>query len=453
MSRPQMLRGMLESLRERGQLAVCDVPVDPKYELGAVLCHDNSEQPILFTNVKGSRVPVAGGLLGNRDILLQQLGVTAQSRFAQLMGAIAAPAAPRLVEQAPVQENVLTRGIDLLKQLPVPTSNSRDSGPFITAGILVYKDAETGRTHTAVRRFQVNRGNSINVLVSGASPNLLERLDRYAAQNRPFECAIILGYDVPFGLASQLSSGKYGLEEYRVDSALRGEPLELVRCRTIDLAVPAQAELVLEGVIRPGHKGPEGPFAELMGYYSEKGEAPLMDVTALTHRNDFIFQHAFPCREEHLIYGMVKEVELYAALKSVVDVRDVVLTVGGGCRLHVLVSIKKRYPGDGKSAILGVLGFHKDLKHVVVVDDDVNLYDDRDVEFAIASRFQASRDLVVVEGVLGSPLEASHLLRNVSDKMGLDATMPLDADPHIFERAVIPGFENGVDIKKYLPNR
>lgn len=447
----QMLRSVLGRLERSGDLAVCGQRVNPEFELGAVLSYYNNERPILFTNVAGSSVPVAGAVYGNRRIMCDLLNTTVENRIAQMMNAIATPAAPRVVADGPVLENVVTSGIDIRRMFPVPTSNSEDSAPFITAGMLAYRDIETGRVHMAVRRFQVNRGNSINVLVSGASPHLLRMLGVCAKQGKDLQCAVVLGYDAQFLLASQTSSEKYGLDKYNVDSALRGEPLELVQCRSIDFQVPAWAEIVLEGVMRPGKTGTEGPFAELMGYYSEVGTSPLMDITAVLHRNDPIFQHAFPCREEHLAYGMIKEVEVFAALSSVVDVRDVNLTLGGGCRLHAVVSIRKRAAGDGKSAILTVLGAYKDIKHVVVVDDDVNIYDMMDVEFALASRFQASRDLVMVPGALGSPLEASHVEAGVTDKLGFDATKPLGDAAKLYERSFIPGFGPNFDISKYFP--
>jgi 2,5-furandicarboxylate decarboxylase 1 len=352
-----------------------------------------------------------------------------------------------------VQEKQITHGIDLRRMYPIPTSNELDSAPFITAGMFVFKDPETGRVHMAVRRFQVNGGNSINVLVSGASPRLLQTLADREKTKRDLECAVVLGYDAPFLLSSQISSQKYGLDKYEVDSAMRGEPLELVRCRSVDLEVPAHAEIVMEGALRAGRSGPEGPFAELMGNYSEAGTAPLMEVTAVMQRNNPIFQHAFPCREEHLAYGIMREVEVYAALRSVVDVRDVNLTVGGGCRLHAVVSIRKRKEADGKSSVLTALGTYKDIKHVVVVDDDVDIYDPSDVEFALATRFQASKDLVIVSGALGSPLDASHTERDVSDKLGFDATKPLGPTAKRYERAIIPGFEKNFDIGKYNMNK
>jgi 2,5-furandicarboxylate decarboxylase 1 len=448
----QMMRGVLERLERTGELTRCAVRVDPRFELGAVLSYYNSERPILFTNVAGSSVPVAGGLYGNRRILCDLLHTTPEGRIEKLIDAIAHPRDPVVLDRGPIQENAVTRGIDIRRMFPVPISNEKDSAPFLTAGMLICRDTVTGQIHMAVRRFQVNEGNSINVLVSPASPHLLGMLEECRRHGRDLECAVLLGYDAPLLLASQISSRKYGLDKYRVDSALRGEPLELVRCRSVDLEVPAHAEIALEGVIQPGAAGPEGPFAELMGYYSAKGVAPLMEITAVTHRNHPIFQHCFPCREEHLAYGMIKEAEAYAALSGVVDVRDVNYTLGGGCRLHAAVSIRKRSAGDGRSAILTVLGAYKDVKHVIVVDDDVDIYDPMDLEFALASRFQASTDLVVVPGALGSPLEASYFERGVADKMGFDATKPLGETAANYTRAVIPGFDRSFDIKKYIPD-
>ncbi|RRD65994.1 UbiD family decarboxylase [Fretibacterium sp. OH1220_COT-178] len=437
----QMLRAVLERLKAQDRLRECAVPVDPRFELGAVLSAFNNEQPILFRNVKGSDLPVVGAVYGNRSIILDLLGTTTEKRLFKLMEAISLPSKPRLLERGPVQENVVTTGIDLLKMLPVPTSNERDAAPYLCASAFVVRDTETGKIQMAVRRIQVLGGNKLYILVSGASPHLLGEIRRCAERGRPLECAVVLGYDAPFLLASQIGSGKYGLDKYEVDSTLRGEPLELVRCRTVDLEVPAWAEIVLEGKIEPGRAEPEGPFAELMGYYSTVAPAPVMEVSAVTHRNAPIFQHAFPCKEEHLAYGMIKEAEIFAALAHTVDVRDVNLTLGGGCRLHAVISIRKRAEGDGKSTILGTLGAYKDIKHVVVVDDDVNIYNMAEVEAAVASRFQASRDLVVVSGALGSPLEASHMERGVSDKMGLDATKPLGDKAALYEAAVIPGFD------------
>jgi 2,5-furandicarboxylate decarboxylase 1 len=446
----QMLRSVLEKLTCWGSLTECTAPVNPKFEMGAVLSYYKSEKPILFRNVTGSDVPVIGGLYGNRQLMYRLLHTEAEARFDRILGAIARPGKPVYTASAPVQEHVITRGIDLPAMFPIPISNEKDSGPYLTSGMLAYRDPDSGHTYIAVRRFQVNGGNSINVLVSPASPYLQEVLQKCGEAGKDLPCAVILGYDASLLLTSQISSSRYHLDKYELDSALRGQPLELVRCKSVDLDVPAQAEIILEGVIHPHRVGAEGPFAELMGYYSAEEDSPLIELTAVTHRDRPIFQHCFPGREEHLAYGMIKEAEIYAALRPSVDVRDVNLTAGGGHRLHAVVSLHKRSEGDGKSAVLAVLGAYKDVKHVVVVDDDVDVYDPEDVEGAIASRFQAGRDLVVVSGALGSPLEPSYHERGMSDKLGLDATKPLGNRPE-YERAEIPGFDRSFDIHRYLP--
>ena len=242
-----------------------------------------------------------------------------------------------------------------------------------------------------------------------------------------------------------------GVDKYEVDSALRGEALELVKCESVDLLVPAYAEIVLEGKLVPGKRELEGPFGELMGYYGPQNPHPIIKVDTITHRNDPIFQIAFPCREEHVSNGLIREVEMYYALKNQVNVRDVNVTEGGGYRFNAFASIKKEKPGDGKSAILASLGANRDLKQVVIVDEDVDIFDLQDIEWAITTRSQASLDFVTIEGAIGSGLEPSHGLRNVTDKVGIDATKPLEDKEAKFERAFIPDYED-IDISKYFPN-
>ena len=447
----QMLRSTLDKLNQLCELELCNVEVDPKFELGAVLRYFQNRKPIIFNKVKGYNMPVIGGLYGNRELYYEMTNTTPENRIFKYMDAIANPQPTKLVDNGPIKENIITRNIDIQRMLPVPTSHGKDSSSFITAGMFIVRDPETGHTHMAVRRFQINKGNIISALISGHSPALREQFAEFEKINRPLECAVVLGYDATFLLASQIGSRRYGLNKYEVDSALRGEPLELVKCHSVDLEIPAYAEMVLEGVLVPNRREIEGPFGELMGYYGEVAPNPVMEVRTIMHRNNPIFQHAFPCREEHLANGLIREVELYAALKNTVDVKDVNITIGGGCRLHAIVSINKQKAGDGKSAILASLGAFYDIKHVVIVDEDIDIYDPSSVELALASRVQASQDVVIIPGALGSGLEASHVARGVTDKMGIDATKPLGEKAHLFEMAEIPGFEGEINIQKYFP--
>lgn len=444
----QMLRAALRELEDKGDLLHCNKEVNPKFELGAVLKYFNNEKPMLFNKIKGYNMPVVGAMFGNRNLYYNMIETNKEDRIFKIMNAIANPKPTKILAKGPVMENIITRNIDLPKIFPIPTFHEKDSSSYITAGVVVLKDPETGQSHISVRRLQINGGNEVSILV--ASPLARSQHAFMENQNKPLEVAIILGYDYYFLLASQISSGTYGVDKYEVDAALRGEALELVRCQSVDLNVPAYAEIVLEGIIPPKKRVEEGPFGELMGYYGERALHPVVQVKTVMHRNNPIFQTSFPCREEHLANGLIREVELYSLLKNLVDVKDVNVTISGGCRLHAFISINKQSDGDGKTAILGALGSNKDLKHVVIVDEDVNIYSHDDMEWAVASRVQGSRDIVIVPGALGSGLEPSHTQRGVTDKVGIDATKPLGEAGKSFARAIIPGYEN-IDIEKYFP--
>jgi 2,5-furandicarboxylate decarboxylase 1 len=444
----QMLRATLEAFAKRGELKICSVEVDPVFEMGAVMKHYRNEVPILFKKVKGYRMPVAGALFGERKAYYDLMGMTPKDRLPKMMAAVSNPQPAQTVLKGPVQENIVTSRIDLQRMFPVPKFHEEDSSTYLTSGIVVLKDPATKKTHISVRRLQINGGNEVSVLA--ASPLAQKQYAMMEAQNKPLEIAIILGYDHCLLLASQINSEIYGVDKYQVDSALRGEPLELVKCSSVNLEVPAFAEIVLEGIMPPHKRKQEGPFGELMGYYGGAGPQPVAEIKTVMHRNDPIFQTAFPCREEHLSNGMIREMELYAAIKNMVDVVDVNVTVSGGCRFHAVASIRQSKCGHAKSAILAALGSNKDLKHVVIVDDDVDIYNPDDVEWAIATRFQAGQDLVLVKNAAGSVLDPSNSLRGATDKMGLDATRPLGETGKRFHRAVIPGFEK-VDINKYFP--
>lgn len=442
-----MLRNTLDRLKRTGDLLECNKEVDYIYEMGAVLKHFHNKKPILFNKVKNSNMRTIGGLYGNRDIIFDHLGVSKENRNYKFMDALVNLKPYKILNSGPVKENRITSNIDIQRIIPVNKFNELDSSSFITAGVMVIKDPETGKFHTSVRRLQVNKGNSLSALIGSFKlTNDFLELER---QGKSLDVAIVLGYDAPFLLASQYSSATYGVDKYELDSALRGEALELVKCETNDLLVPAHAEIVIEGKLVAGKRELEGPFGELMGYYGKQAPHPIIEVSAITHRNNPIYQTAFPCEEEHLTNGLIREMELFYYLKNIMDVRDVYVTEGGGYRFNAVVAIKQKRHGEAKSAILSALGLNKDLKQVVIVDDDVDIYWEREIEWAITSRAQASHDVVIVPGALGSSLEPSHDIRGVTDKIGIDATKPLEDSKGKFERARIPGYEV-IDINRYF---
>lgn len=445
----QMLRYTLDRLRSKNRLLECNKEVDYVYEMGAVLKYFDNKKPVLFNKIKNNPLTSIGGLYGDREIIYDLLNINHENRIERFMDAIVNPEPYKVVKDGPIKENIIRRNIDLPKLLPINKFQEKDSSNFITAGVLVVKDPDTGKYFTSIRRLQVNGGNKLSALI--ASPKLTNDFLNLEKLNKPLEVAIVFGYDAPFLMASQISSATYGVDKYQIDSRLRGEPLELVKCETVDILVPANAEIVLEGRIVPGKREIEGPFGELMGYYGHVAPHPIIEVDAVMHRNNPIYQTAFPCREEHLSNGLIREVELYYHIKNQLDVVDVYVTEGGGYRFNAFISIRKHRQGDAKTAILAALGLNKDLKQVVIVDEDVNIFDLQDIEWAITTRSQASLDYVIVEGALGSSLEPSHDLRGITDKVGIDATKPLGDKDEKFHRAIIPGYDK-IEIKRYFPD-
>lgn len=446
----QSLRAYLSKLEANRQLLVCEKEVDPKFEMGALVKKFNGTRTVLFPKIKGHKISAVGGICGNRDRYAELLGVKNDEIIFPLMNAVANPKPYKVVASGPVKENVIKRNIDLCRMVPAPTFHEKDSNPYITASIVVIRDLETGRFFTSVRRMQVLGGNRLSILVE--SPMMYEQMMAFEKINKPLEVAIILGYDPILILASQANSQIFGLDKYEVDSAIRGESLELVKCETIDMLVPAYAEMVFEGSIIPKVREKEGPFGEMAGYYGGGTMEPIVEISAVCHRNNPIFQFNFPSSHEHVLpNGLMREMFLYQQIKNIVStVKSVHLPTIGGCRFHALISIKKTNEGDGKSAILAALSSNKDVKHVVVVDDDIDIFNREEVEWAIATRVQADLDVVIIPGAKGSSLEPTHEIRGVSAKMGIDATAPLGSLTGKFERTKIPNWDE-INPEDYFP--
>ncbi len=239
-------------------------------------------------------------------------------------------------------------------------------------------------------------------------------------------------------------------DELEIAGALQGRPLPVVKCLTSDIRVPAEAEIVIEGRFLPGVREPEGPFGEFPQTYGTRSNREVMEVVAVTHRKDAIFHTMVGGGLEHLLLGAIpKEATLLTHLRrNFPNVLDVHLSPGGTMRFHLYVKLKKTQEGQGKNVILGAFAGSFDLKHVIVVDDDVDIHNPTEVEWAVATRFQADRDLVIVPESQGSKLDPSNR-DGVGAKMGLDATKPLAAAEMTFKRIHVPG-EEAIDVAEVL---
>jgi 2,5-furandicarboxylate decarboxylase 1 len=337
--------------------------------------------------------------------------------------------------------------VDLAHLLPLPTHNEHDSGPYITAGLMITRNPRTGRQNVSIHRCQLSGPNRLGLLLLPRHAHMFFETAEQAGG--ALAAAIVVGVD-PLTLLASQAIAPIDLDELEIAGALHRRPLPVVKCISSALRVPADAEIVIEGRILPGVREPEGPFGEFPQYYGERADRHVMEVDLVTHRKDAIFHTVGGGGLEHLLLGAIpREATLLTHLqRSFPNVRDVHLSPGGSMRYHLYVQIQKHQEGEAKNIMMGAFAGHYDVKHVIVVDEDVDIHNPGEVEWAVATRFQADRDLVVVPESQGSRLDPS--TRNgVGAKMGLDATKPLTADAMAFKRIRVPG-EETVDVEALI---
>ena len=436
------LRDWLDHLAAQGRLAVIKPGIGLKFELAAISKRLDGSKATFFPHPGGHPMPVVSGLLGDRAWIADAMGVSGDQVLARFSDAAAHPLPWREVASGPVQE-VVHEKVDLTRLLPIPTHNELDSGPYISAGLVIARNPRTGIQNVAIHRCQVSGPDELGVL-------LLPRhtLNFYEAAEQAgdaLEIAIVIGVDPLTALASQ-AIAPLDFDELTIAGALHGRPLEVVKCGSNEVRVPASAEIVLEGRLLPRERAPEGPFGEFPQYYGERADRHVARIDRVTHRRDAIFHTIVGGANEHLLLGAIpREATLLGHLRrSFPGVLDVHLSMGGVGRYVLYVKLRKRQEGEAKNVIMGAFGGHYDLKHVIVVDEDVDIHNAREVEWAVVTRAQADRDLLVVANSQGSRLDPSSR-DGVGAKLGIDATVPLDAPPGRFKRIRVPG-EESVDL-------
>ncbi|WP_430784544.1 UbiD family decarboxylase [Virgibacillus flavescens] len=441
------MRELLSDWERRGILYRVKKQVNAAYELGAVVRSRKGEQPFLFDNVKGYSVPMAAGLGGSRKLMADSIGIDETDLIPKIIDAIVNPIPTKTLPTGPVHENVVTGPFDLDDFFPIPTFHAEDCGPYFVSGVLVVKDLEGKKRYTSIRRMKFIGENRTNIVIT--SPELSRQYAYFEEKGEPMEVAIMLGVVPAIVLASQVSTHLHHADKFNIAGALLGQSLDVVRCKTVDIEVLAEAEFVMEGKILPHERDQEGSFGELGGYYGGNMLQPIVEMSAITYRDNPISQTIFPASsEEKLPMCLVREVTLFSTVRQVVEsVKAVHITMAAAARLHAVIQIEKRSEGDAKQAAMAAFASDKDLKHVVVVDDDVDIFNAEDVEWAIATRCQADQDVFIIPGAKGSPLESSHNLRGVTAKMGIDATYPLSAKEQ-FKRTSVP-FQT-INLNDYL---
>jgi 2,5-furandicarboxylate decarboxylase 1 len=416
----QDLRSALAAYEAAGVLARVTEPIDPEFEAAAVLWRLSRGPAVLFENVTGYQTSLVGNVLNTREKLATALGIPVASLQGRFVAALANRIKPELDGNPPCQE-VTVDGLDLLDLFPVPAISEHDAGRYISAGLVHVRHPVNGRQNLAICRLQVQGPGRLGIYM--APTHSSQFLQGYRKLGQPMEIAIAIGSHPAMMAASQLLVPH---DEIEIAGGIFGEPARVAQCRTVDLKVPAGSEIILEGTIDPGELAPEGPFGEFPGTYAPTRDNPVVRLSAITTRRSPIFQMIVGgTHPEHLITGAIaREVTLFEAVRNVVPgVRQVVLTEGGTCRFHAVIAIDQNFAGESRLAILTAFAVQDLIKHVVVVDGDIDPLDHRQVEWAIATRFRAQDDLVLVDKMKSNPVDPMSVDRTIC-KIGIDATMP-----------------------------
>ena len=430
--------------------------VDPRFEVTGVLARLEQERKfpvVIFEKVKGSSLPVVTNVHADARRLFRAIGLknAAISDFLREYSAREdSPKAPVIVKEAPVQEVVLTgKDVDVTR-LPILTYHEKDAGRYVTAGFGIMRDPESGVRNAGIYRLMIHSPDTFGVQLSETAHGHYI-WQTYERQNRPTPMAVAIGHHPAFYIGC-LSFTSLETDEFAVAGGIMGEPVELVPCRTIDLEVPAHAEIVLECEILPKLRKPEAPFGEYPGTYGPQRNNPIVQVKAITTRRNALYQSSFVGHADNLLLsGIVRSTTILKTVKMAAPkVRAVHVPTSGRCRFICYVSIEKIIEGEPKNAAMAAFAADPFLKYVVVVDQDVNILNDEEVLHAIATRVRADTDIFMVTYAKGSPLDpasydpaaGSHLVT----KMGIDATRKANYPDEIR----VPGSEN-IKLEDYIP--
>ena len=451
MVRIEDMRGFIRELERRGRLVRVKRPVSTKFELAAVLkkVQDTTGQAVLFERMDDKSACV-GNLYGGRDKLGVLLGVREEGvteRFMELSSRRPLPPVS-VKKKSPSQERVHRRFQNISEIVPVPYHYARDAAPFLTAAMVACQDPETKKYNLSINRMQLRPGRrlGIQLVINMDIWNIQRRCEE---KGRELPVAILVGPD-PYTYLAACTRVPPEMDEYEFAGALKGEPVELIDCLSIPLKVPATAEVVLEGVIPPGVREPEGPMGEVLQYYGAVSDKHVVDVKLITTRNRPIFQTILSGSiEEHTLIGIPMEAELLPMLRRVSPLVKGINLLPFFLNCFISVGdIPDTQRGLAKNIILAALS-HPWLKCVIVVNDDVDIYNPADVFWALATRVNFDKDIVLVKDTHGFPLDEMKADRkDTITRIGIDATV----EPYHrsrFERRDVVGYDK-IDLKGYL---
>ncbi|SFH27063.1 2,5-furandicarboxylate decarboxylase 1 [Desulfotomaculum arcticum] len=437
----------IEYLTQNNGLVKVGSEVDIYQELAGVAKCFEGRQTVLFERVKGQDYPVFTGLYWNRELLAGLFGCDGRRLPFLLRDAVQAwqqsPIHPVVVDRGPA--NKVVEPVVDLTGLPVPVHALQDGGAYFTCSVVIAKDPDTGVRNASVNRIMVTGKNRLAMLMD-VGRHLRHYYERAEKAGKPLEITISNGVDPTVYMAAVVpaASAPIDKDELGIASHLLGRPLELLRSQIVAVEGVANAQFVIEGEILPGVREPEGPFAEVTGYYAERAPRWVVNVKAVTRRKKPVFHTLMPGKEVFNSVGIMGEANIFDMVsRQVPGVQGVHLTTGGCGFYHAVVQIAKQREGMQRNAILATFAAFPSLKQVTVVDEDVNIYDPDEVEWAMATRFRADKDILVIPDAFGHELNPC-TRDGLTAKAGFDATTPYPRPDGFTRVSVKP-----VNIKDY----
>jgi len=436
------MRSFLEALSKIHPEQVLEIneEVSLEYEVTAIqmeLIRTGMDPVLIFKNIKESNIPLVTNLYGNRSRLSFGLNTQPNNLIYEYLKREKNRIKPITTDEVPAQEVICKNNEVDLFSLPVVKAYETDAAPYITAGIAISKDPITGMRNASYSRLMI-AGKDIAYTRLGPGRHLRQYFVQAEETQKPLYLTYSIGNHPAWALGA-LSLIPIHEDEIEVMGGMAKKPIRLARALTIEGECIADSEIVLEGYLVPGERRDEGPCCEFTGYSTGMGKRHVFQVTAITMRQDPLYHHIASGAPEHLMIGAIpREAKLLVIAQTFSSAVQAVHLPESGCgRFHCYVSMRKTFQGQPKTLAMALLGADFFLKQIVVLDEDIDVYDEKQVLWAIATRVQADRDICIIPEALGAELDPSSAIRNVGSKLIIDAT----AKPTLKEystRATIP---------------
>ena len=446
------LQDLIAFLNQKGELVVIDKAVSSEFEAAAIQSKILNEtgKAVLFTNIDGKGKKMLGNIYTSRKMLSYMLDVQPEKLVDKVLSFKEAKRFPvQFVEKAPSQEVVHQDFKDILDVVPIPWNYDKDGNRYITAGIVVAKDPETGKINTAIQRLMYRGGREINIFFAPMQRNWMI-FNKYKAMKKDMPIAIVIGADPPVMFASESSGIPYEKTKLEYAGAMMGKPIEVVKCKTVDQYVPARAEYIIEGTVSWNRTTMEGPMGENQRVYGQPEKNPVITVSAITHRKNPVFQNILPgSSEEHSLLAVPMEAKILERLR-LISPRVITLNLLPNF-MNCVIKLDDYPPvqrGLGKNILLAALA-DPWIKYAVVVNKDINVDDPNEVNWAISARANLSQDLLLIEKSWGFVMDPCRKDRTQPvTKLGIDTTVdPFEKERFI--KADVRGYDK-INLKDYI---